>query len=242
MIQNLLERFRKRMQLLRDQTQKVHRFEWCVLVDNSGSMGRLDRQVQETLVLLMETLRRMECRFAIGRFGARTNNRLLKALGSDLTHMLGQQILESFTYDEGALLRAAPLPAKPSISQQQEFECALSFCTRHLPGHCLPSHHREGLGQASLGRRHDTPHGDYDHRWTGEVRTLWLRVFCVTNSPTISLCALVTLQRERGYGLQRRHEGQGRALDATADSACGRRHHQGGSGKLCAARQLSVLC
>jgi hypothetical protein len=39
--------------------------EWLIALDNSGSMSIYERNVCETLALVMEFLRKMECRFAV---------------------------------------------------------------------------------------------------------------------------------------------------------------------------------
>eukprot|EP01127_Copromyxa_protea_P008978 TRINITY_DN2080_c0_g1_i4.p1 TRINITY_DN2080_c0_g1~~TRINITY_DN2080_c0_g1_i4.p1 ORF type:complete len:7466 (-),score=1064.85 TRINITY_DN2080_c0_g1_i4:44-22441(-) len=82
-------------------TADHHEFEWCIMVDNSGSMGTKKNQTAEALVVLIEVLRKLECRFAIVRFGNRSNQRLLKSLAQPFDFELGQTILESFSYDEG---------------------------------------------------------------------------------------------------------------------------------------------
>ena len=75
------------------------RLEVLLLVDNSGSMVLAEQHVYEALVLLVETLRRAECRFAIGRFGAQP--RMLKRLAGAFGASEGQQLLESMSFDEG---------------------------------------------------------------------------------------------------------------------------------------------
>jgi hypothetical protein len=39
--------------------------EWAVVIDNSGSMAVFDRTLYETLALVFEFFRKMECRFAV---------------------------------------------------------------------------------------------------------------------------------------------------------------------------------
>lgn len=93
--------FRKEFENLYKKTTDHHEFEWCILVDNSGSMGTKASQSAETLVVLIEVLRKLECRFAIGRFGNAHRQILLKSFKSLFSYDLGEQILESFTFDEG---------------------------------------------------------------------------------------------------------------------------------------------
>jgi len=83
------------------QTTQLHRFEWCIMVDNSGSMLAKENQTMEALVLVMEMLKRLEHPFAVARFGNRKSQRILKPFNEHLTHEVGQRILESFSYDEG---------------------------------------------------------------------------------------------------------------------------------------------
>ncbi len=45
------------------------RFEWCLLVDNSGSMASKAQGAKMAVVLLMEVLRRLENPFAVVTFG-----------------------------------------------------------------------------------------------------------------------------------------------------------------------------
>jgi hypothetical protein len=56
----------------------------------------------EALVLLLETLRRLECRFAVVRFGGETTQRCLKGMRDDMTLETGQRIIEMcLSPDEG---------------------------------------------------------------------------------------------------------------------------------------------
>lgn len=45
------------------------RFEWCLLLDNSGSMASKAHGAKMATALLMEVLRRVECPFAVVTFG-----------------------------------------------------------------------------------------------------------------------------------------------------------------------------
>jgi hypothetical protein len=73
-----------------------------VLVDNSASMGRMAGQTRQALVLLCESLRRLEARFALVRFGRRHGQQVLKPLGADWGAELGQFALEALTFTEGS--------------------------------------------------------------------------------------------------------------------------------------------
>lgn len=100
-VSNVLQYIRAIFAQFHAKTADHHEFEWCIMVDNSGSMGTKKNQTAEALVVLIEVLRKLECRFAVVRFGNRSNQRLLKGLKQPFTFQLGQQILESFSYDEG---------------------------------------------------------------------------------------------------------------------------------------------
>ena len=82
-------------------TAEQHRIEWCILVDNSGSMITKENRMTEALVLLMETLKRLEQSFAVARFGNRKSQKMLKMMNEPFTQLIGQKILESFSFDEG---------------------------------------------------------------------------------------------------------------------------------------------
>eukprot|EP00961_Rhodomonas_salina_P088489 1190052-Rhodomonas_salina.1 len=72
-----------------------HEFEFCFLVDHSGSMdGRKIQHALEALVLLMEALKRLECRFAVARFGDQTTQQALKTMREALDLEVGQRIVE----------------------------------------------------------------------------------------------------------------------------------------------------
>ncbi|GMH42187.1 hypothetical protein BSKO_10106 [Bryopsis sp. KO-2023] len=96
----VLNDFRSQQEQFYQKTSENHIFEWCLLVDNSGSMITKANQAAEALVLAIETLRRLECPFAIARFGGKKSQRMLKTFGQTFSNGLGQQILESFSYDE----------------------------------------------------------------------------------------------------------------------------------------------
>ncbi|CAF0989470.1 unnamed protein product, partial [Brachionus calyciflorus] len=77
-------------------------FEWCIMVDNSGSMSSKENYIYETLVVVIEVLRRLEQKFSVARFGSRYDKKcLLKKFETPMSFSLGQQILESFSFDQG---------------------------------------------------------------------------------------------------------------------------------------------
>ncbi|CAD7924203.1 unnamed protein product [Amoebophrya sp. A120] len=83
---------------------ELPKFEWLLLLDNSGSFIRFANQAAEAFVVLQETLRKLECRTAVGRLGNQKNQRLLKDFDESFSALVGQRILESFSYDESSHL------------------------------------------------------------------------------------------------------------------------------------------
>ena len=82
-----------------------YEFEWCIMVDNSGSMSTKSIFVAETLVVLIEVLRRIEHKFAIARFGSINDKKaLLKGFEDPMSMARGQHILESLTYNQGTYI------------------------------------------------------------------------------------------------------------------------------------------
>ncbi|CAF1685469.1 unnamed protein product, partial [Rotaria magnacalcarata] len=57
--------------------------------------------IYEALVIIMELLRKLESKFAVARFGARTNQKISKNLDDLFTNQDGQYVLEALTFDEG---------------------------------------------------------------------------------------------------------------------------------------------
>ena len=78
-----------------------HQIHWCIMIDNSGSMSVHRNAIYEALVIIMELLRKLETRFAVARFGTRTNQKILKKLDDLFTNQDGQYVLEALTFDEG---------------------------------------------------------------------------------------------------------------------------------------------
>ena len=91
-----------------------HVIEWCLLVDNSGSMISKEHQMKEALVLVMEMLHRLEFRFAVALFGDSTSQRMRKLIKDPFTIDIGQQIIDSFTFDEGTF----PASAVRNVAQK----------------------------------------------------------------------------------------------------------------------------
>ncbi|CAF4820506.1 unnamed protein product, partial [Rotaria sp. Silwood1] len=78
-----------------------HEIRWCIMIDNSGSMSIHRNAIYEALVIIMELLRKLERKFAVARFGTRTNQKILKNLNDLFTNQDGQYVLEALTFDEG---------------------------------------------------------------------------------------------------------------------------------------------
>ena len=108
-------------------TAEKHLLEWCILVDNSGSMITKETQMIEALVLVMETLRRLEQPFAVARFGDRNSQQMLKMMNEPFTQLVGQRILESFSFDQGtypasAVRHVAEKVWPMTLSEQQTLQ------------------------------------------------------------------------------------------------------------------------
>ncbi|KAK9820719.1 hypothetical protein WJX74_002690 [Apatococcus lobatus] len=99
----VLRNFQAFFQQFHDKVQQHQDVEWIIMVDNSGSMKSKRIQVAEAIVIIAETLRRIECRFGVWRFGGKgqAGCRMMKALDQPFDHLVGQQILEGFSYTEG---------------------------------------------------------------------------------------------------------------------------------------------
>jgi hypothetical protein len=80
---------------------QVHRFEWVLMLDNSGSMRSKRREVLQAVTLIMEVLRRLECPFAVVRFGMKGKQRTLKRMQDHFSSKRGQAIFDGYTCDEG---------------------------------------------------------------------------------------------------------------------------------------------
>ncbi|CAF1506682.1 unnamed protein product, partial [Rotaria sordida] len=75
--------------------------QWCIIIDNSGSMSIHRNVIHEILVILMEVLRKMEFKFAVTCFGGQKNQLILKNMDQLFTYDDGQFVLEAITLDEG---------------------------------------------------------------------------------------------------------------------------------------------
>lgn len=99
----VINEFRGYCKAFHEHTLQQQELEWVIMVDNSGSMGSKKTQTAEALVLAIETLRRLECRFFVWRFGNKgaSGHVALKTFEEPFTYATGQKILEGFTYNEG---------------------------------------------------------------------------------------------------------------------------------------------
>ena len=89
------------MEELRSLRGVPHNFEFCLMVDNSGSMGPKADATKLAVVVLCEALRRAELQFSVVRFGNKSSQVVLKDAGEKLDAAKGQLILEAFTWQEG---------------------------------------------------------------------------------------------------------------------------------------------
>jgi hypothetical protein len=54
----------------------------------------------EALCVIVETMRRLECRFAVGALGDANRSRVLKSLDEPFSYRVGERILMGLTYNE----------------------------------------------------------------------------------------------------------------------------------------------
>ena len=113
-LKTIMRRLEKSQTELYKASAQRHTIEWCLLVDNSGSMITKEHQTKEALVLVMEMLRRLEFRFAVALFGDSTSQRMQKLIMDPFTIGIGQQIIDSFTFDEGTF----PASAVKNVAQK----------------------------------------------------------------------------------------------------------------------------
>lgn len=76
--------------------------EWAIVIDNSGSMVRVADECAQTVVILIEALRRLECRFAVATLGDTNRTRILKSLAGHFNMSVGEQILAGLSHDESS--------------------------------------------------------------------------------------------------------------------------------------------
>lgn len=102
-VQRVIDECQAAVARLAANTGRPHRFEFLIAIDNSTSMRIHKNKVYQLLTVVMESLRRMECPFAIARFGKpKIEQRMvLKELDEGFNNAKAQQILESFTFNEG---------------------------------------------------------------------------------------------------------------------------------------------
>jgi len=163
-----------------------HDIEWCILVDNSGSMISKEIQMTEALVLAMETLKRMEFQFAVARFGDRNSQQMLKNLGDRFDSVTGQRIIESFSFDQGTYpaTALANVAAKvwPSVLERKQTQGPQSHAngcrwpdtreeSERLPGR-LP-----GKGYRPRGFK---PEGQSSERSDEPDRASWKKLVATT--------------------------------------------------------------
>ncbi|CAF2105696.1 unnamed protein product [Rotaria magnacalcarata] len=79
-------------------------FEWVIVIDNSGSMSIYENCIHEAMIIILETLQKLEFRVAVGRFGNRSEGSqvILKPFDQPLTFRVGQMVLEGLTFCESS--------------------------------------------------------------------------------------------------------------------------------------------
>jgi hypothetical protein len=125
------------------------RFEWVLLFDNSGSMSVRRNECAEALVLLVESLRKLECAFAVATFGNEGRQVVLKNLADDFNLLLGEQMLASLTFDEGSKLFSGVLGVANKIfpGDRQKEEAASSVRIMLIVTDALSQELSGNLGQ-----------------------------------------------------------------------------------------------
>lgn len=97
MIAIALNQLRNLLVEVYDRSASQQRIEVVMLIDDSCSMAVFEHHMYPTIALLIEVLRRLECKVAIGRFaGAKVNN-LIKDFDTPFNMELGELILERIT-------------------------------------------------------------------------------------------------------------------------------------------------
>jgi len=87
-----------------EKNNQINQIEWCIFVDNSISVKPKANSILQSLVVLCEVLRRLECKFAVAKFGdPKDREALLKGFDRPLNLALGEQIIESLTFDQGTV-------------------------------------------------------------------------------------------------------------------------------------------
>ena len=87
-----------------EKNNQKNQIEWCIFVDNSISVKPKANSIIQSLVVLCEVLRRLECKFAVSKFGdPKDREALLKGFDKPLNLALGEQIIESLTFDQGTV-------------------------------------------------------------------------------------------------------------------------------------------
>ena len=87
-----------------EKNNQINQIEWCIFVDNSISVKPKANSIIQSLVVLCEVLRRLECKFAVAKFGdPKDRKSLLKGFDDQISLRLGEQIIESLTFDQGTV-------------------------------------------------------------------------------------------------------------------------------------------
>ena len=104
MIDKICGEVRNKLSDLFNKVSNPITFEWVIMIDNSGSMSIYENYIHEALIIILETLRKLECRVAVGRFGNRSEGSqvILKPFDRPLTFRVGQMILEGLTFCESS--------------------------------------------------------------------------------------------------------------------------------------------
>ena len=134
MIDLLVKNFRLSWNKLIDKKNSLekHYIHWCILIDNSGSMSAHRNAIYESVVVLMEALRKLESKFAVARFGGQKNQKILKNLHELFTVKDGEYVLQALTFDEGTYPATGLARVAESVFSSKETKVAAGAVIHRL--------------------------------------------------------------------------------------------------------------
>lgn len=103
MVNSLIATYQKFL----EENEQTKQIEWCLFIDNSESIKSSNKvnMVIQCVVVICELLRRLECKFAVARFGdPKDRFSLLKSFQTPMSVSVGEHIIESLTFDQGTLI------------------------------------------------------------------------------------------------------------------------------------------
>jgi hypothetical protein len=139
-VERTTETIRAFMEKKLERSTMTHEFEWVVVVDNSGSMSPVANEIAETLVVLIEVLRKLEHKFGVAIFGGDKSQHVLKYLDAEnspdnkasqyqFSRKIGEQILASLTFDEGSKLHSGVNQIASTFFKGRDIKDEKANCT-----------------------------------------------------------------------------------------------------------------